>query len=169
MNRTYRRILALLTIAVLALAFTLLAASGDRAAVRAGSARALFQVSPLESPEVTPTDTVEPLNAGFPTLEPPTAVPLLPTVGPTATPKGFLPAPTIVNPNDLQSLPLAQPAVSGGGAPIEPTATPAAAPRDPLLRATVALLNYVWLLCGGILLIGGATAIFLLWRRDQRS
>jgi hypothetical protein len=83
--------------------------------------------------------------------------------------RGFLPAPTIVNPNDIQSLPLAQPAVSAGGAAPEPAPTPASTTADPSVRAVVALLNYLWLLCGGALLIGGAVAMILLWRRSQHT
>jgi len=78
-----------------------------------------------------------------------------------------LPAPTIVNPNDLDSLPLAQPAITNPGSAPEPTpATPAN--DDPGLRAGLALINLIWLMCGGSLLIGGAVAILLLLRRSGR-
>jgi hypothetical protein len=31
------------------------------------------------------------------------------------------------------------------------------------------MLNVLWLVCGGVLLIGGAVAIILLWRRDRQT
>jgi len=80
---------------------------------------------------------------------------------------GFLPAPTIVNPNDLDSLPLAQPAISNPGSAPESTPT-AVANDDPGLRAGLALINLIWLVCGGSLLIGGAVAILVLLRRSGR-
>lgn len=167
MNRTLRRILALLPVAVLALILTLLLSRGE-------PARAMLQDSPPGSPVETPLATFTPVNPvesptpGFPALEPPTSVPLPEQPGASPTPKGFLPAPTIVNPDDVKSLPLAQPAVSNSGPGVEPTSTPAPA-RSAGLRAAVEFLNYLWLLCGGALLIGGAVAIILLWRRGQRS
>jgi hypothetical protein len=148
----------------------------------------MLQASPLDSPlqpVATPTlpapavqpvatltlpvPSVPPSQLVVPTLAPPTSVPLPATVGPTPTVLGFLPAPTIVNPNDLQSLPIAQPPVSAPAQGVEPTPTASRATgADPGLRATVRLLNYLWLLCGGALLIGGAVAILLLWRRSQQ-
>jgi hypothetical protein len=137
----------------------------------------MLQASPLESPvEPLPTlsfpspDIGRPPSDQFPTLEPPTSVPLPATVGPTPTVLGFLPAPTIVNPNDLKSLPLARPPSSGGsdqGADPLPNPTPQAA--NATVRAAVVLLNYLWLMCSGLLLIGGAVAIILLWRRGQQA
>lgn len=163
LNGKPRFALALLLVAALALILTFALSSGE-------PARAMFQDSPLESPTpdffetLTPAVIEEP-----PTLEPPTAVPLLPTIGPTATPKGFLPAPTIVNPDDLGSLQLAQPQVSGGGAAFEPTPTPRTPAANSGVRTFVALLNTLWLLCGGLLLIGGVAASLYIWRRSQRS
>jgi hypothetical protein len=175
LNCRPRRILALLPVAVLALTLTLLFSGGE-------SVRALFQVSTLATPTPSvptpsvPTpalatpEVVEPTVEIIPSLEPPTSVPLPPAAGPTPTPSGFLPAPTIVNPNDVQSLPLAQPPTSSAGSSAVPTSIPTRAPAgNPTLRAAVELLNYLWLFCGGALLIGGAVAIFLLWRRSQHT
>ncbi len=138
----------------------------------------MLQTSPLATPELpVPIVTLEvttlpPAQDIVPTLAPPTSVPLPPAPAPTATAgvPGFLPAPTIVNPNDIQSLPLAQPPVSGSDGDSEPLPTPTRpAGANSTVRAAVALLNYLWLLCGGMLLVGGAVAIILLWRRDRRS
>ncbi len=159
--------MALLPVAVLALILTLLLSGGE-------GARAMFQDSPISTPTpLVPTlpppgvdlPTVEPII----TLEPPTAVPLPPTEGPTPTPRGFLPAPTIVNPDELRTLPLAQPPASGGGGaePAPAMATPS--PTGTTARAAVALINYLWLLCGSVLLIGGAVAIILIWRRGRHA
>lgn len=38
-----------------------------------------------------------------------------------------------------------------------------------MVRAAVELLNYLWLLCGGLILVAGAVAILFLWRRNRRS
>ena len=169
MDNKLRRTLALLLVAVVALALTLLLSSGDQA-------RAMLQTSPLDSPIGQPPATqlpdpgVEPPTPGVATLAAPTSVPLPELVGPTPTARGFLPAPTIVNPNDLDSLPLARPPVSGAGESAEPTPAPAPAPRgNATVRAAVALINYLWLLCGGMLLVGGAVAIILLWRRGRQT
>ncbi|MGE5603239.1 MAG: hypothetical protein ACM30E_09325 [Nitrososphaerales archaeon] len=170
MNRRSPRILALLSVAVLALTLTLLFRGGE-------STRAMFQESALGTPTpatpefVEPTvELIEPTAAIVATLEPPTSVPLPPEAGATPTPRGFLPAPTIVNPNDLHSLPLARPPVSSAGSLGLPTSAPTRAPAGATtLRAAVELLNYLWLLCGSALLIGGAIAIFLIWRRSQRT
>lgn len=86
---------------------------------------------------------------------------------PTPTVAGFLPAPTIVNPNDLDSLPLAQPAITNPGIAPEPTPVNAAN-NDPGLQAGLTLINLVWLMCGGSLLIGGAVVIVILLRRSGR-
>jgi hypothetical protein len=169
LNSTPRRILALLPVTALALILTLLCLGGD-------SMRAMLQVSALPTPAPfistlelpTPEDGQPTLEV--PTLAPPTSVPLPAEAGPTPTPWGFLPAPTIVNPNDLKSLPIAQPPVSSAGSSIEPTGVSTRAPAgDPTVRAVVELINYLWLLCGGAIVVGGAVAIFILWRRSQRT
>jgi hypothetical protein len=149
------------------------------------AARPAFQDSPLQ-PSPTATATIAPLLTPdvaapttlpepqrplpfetFPPLEPPTSVPVPPSLGPTPTASGFLPAPTITNPDEVRSLPLAQPPMSGGGlAEPFPTPTPRP-PRNPALVATVAILNVLWLICGGALLIGGAAYIILLARRKS--
>ena len=134
-------------------------------------AHAMFQVSPVLTPGLTLTPTSdfgEPPSPVVATLAPPTSVPLPVQPIATATPKGFLPAPTIVNPNDLKSLPLAQPQVSGPGPNEDPARVPVPAANTGV-RAVVALLNYLWMLCGALLLIGGAVAILLVWRRGERS
>lgn len=165
--RPSRPFLGLVSVAVLTLILTLLFSGGE-------GARAMLQVSPVSSPTsdvptLPPPGTEEPGIEPVATLEPPTSVPLPPTTGPTPTPWGFLPAPTIVNPNDLKSLPLAQPAPSGGVDSPEPDVAPTPAPGQSTARAAVALLNYLWLLCGGALLIGGAVAIILIWRRGRST
>jgi hypothetical protein len=174
LNKRFRRALAFFPVVALALMLTLLYGGGDRA-------RAMLQTSLLQSPiepvatlTLPPPDIGQPPSQVFPTLEPPTEVPLPATVGPTPTALGFLPAPTIVNPNDLKSLPLAQPPASGssptiGDSPAGPASGPTPQDADSSLRAAVALLNYAWLVCGGLLLIGGAVAIILLWRRGQQA
>jgi hypothetical protein len=169
-----RRALALVLIAVVALALTLLLSRGDLA-------RAMIQASPVQSPIERPTPIPTPTvfetpprgpatPAGLiPTMAPPTSVPMPAPAGPTPTVRGFLPAPTIVNPDEIKSLPLAQPHVSGAGEDDEPTPAPAPTPAgNTMARAAVTLLNYLWLLCGSLLLIGGAGAIYYLWRRDRR-
>jgi len=177
LNRIPRRTLALLPAAVLILTLALLFWGG-------GGARAMFQVSPLStpiSPLSTPTPPLpatpapggvaSPTVEAVPSLEPPTSVPLPSTVGPTATVEGFLPAPTIVDPNDLKSLPLAQPPVSGsGGEPDEPApATPTPVPSRSVVQTVVAVINSLWLLCAALLVVGGAVAIYLIWRRGQQT
>ena len=170
MNKRFYRVLELLPAAALALVLMLFFSSGDKA-------RAMLQTSPFESPigplatlTLPPPDIGRPPDEVFPTLEPPTAVPLPSTVGPTPTALGFLPAPTIVNPDDLKSLPLARPPASGSGQEAEPEPSrPTPQPADTTVRAAVTLLNYLWLVCGGVLLVGGAVAIILLWRRGQQA
>jgi len=138
-------------------------------------ARTTFQSSPVLPTPVTPAPFDPALTPPPPGLtaqpfaspEPPTSAPEPPYGGPTPTVTGFLPAPTIVNPNDLGSLPLAQPAITNLESAPEPT-PPTPANDDPSLRAGLALINLVWLICGGSLLIGGAVAILLLLRRSGR-
>jgi hypothetical protein len=163
LNSIARRILALLPVAALALILTLLFGGGD-------NARAMLQVSTLSTPtpfvsppELPTPEPGQPTIEAVPSLEPPTPVPLPAEVGSTPTPRGFLPAPTIVNPNDVKSLPLAQPPVSGAGSSTQPTSVPTRTPDE-----TVELLNYFWLICGGVIVIGGLVVMFLLWRHTRR-
>lgn len=130
-------------------------------------------ITPLLTTEIgAPTDFPEPGRPEpvetFAPLEPPTSVPLPTAALPTPTVSGFLPAPTITNPEEVQSLPLAQPAVSGGGDEPFPTPTPRPA-RNPALVASVAILNVLWLICGGALVIGGVIYIVVLARRKSDS
>jgi hypothetical protein len=154
----------------------------------ASAARPAAQDSPL-LPTATPTSTMTPLSTAdvalpttsvepgaplpvetFPPLAPPTSVPLPTAALPTPTVSGFLPAPTITNPDEVQSLPLAQPPVSGGGGLDEPFPTPTPRPpRNPVVVAGVAFLNALWLLCGSALLIGGIAYIIVLARRKSDS
>jgi hypothetical protein len=169
LNKSLQRALACLPAVAFALVLALLLGSGD-------PARAMLQASPLQSPiEPLPTlsfpspDIGRPPSDQFPTLAPPTSVPLPATVGPTPTALGFLPAPTIVNPNDLQSLPLARPPSYLGGQEPEPLPDPTPQPANTIVRAAVRLLNYLWLACGSLLLLGGAVAIIVLWRRGHKA
>lgn len=170
----------LLVVALVATALTLLLSG-------VSAARPASQDSPL-LPTATPTGTITPgltPELGEPTvfpeperpepvetfapLEPPTSVPLPTAALPTPTVSGFLPAPTITNPEEIQSLPLAQPVVSGGGSD-EPFPTPTPRPaRNPALVASVAILNVLWLICGGALVIGGVIYIVMLARRKSDS
>ncbi len=157
MNRK-SRVLALFTVAALTL-ILMLALSGGPVA------RATFQDSPLDTP--APTTSGQP-EIQPPTTPPTTSVSLTPAVGPTPTVRGFLPAPTIVNPNDLKSLPVAQPPVSVGDSEPEPdVAQPTPPPSSLAVQLAVQLVNYFWLLCIGALLIAAVVAVFLIWRRDR--
>jgi hypothetical protein len=171
----------LIVVALLAATLTLLL-SGTSVAKPA------FQDSPL-LPTDTPTATITPLQTAavapptrfpepqqplpvetFAPLEPPTSVPLPTAALPTPTVSGFLPAPTITNPEEVRSLPLAQPPVSGGGGFDEPFPTPTPQPpRNPALVAAVALLNGLWLICGAALVIGGIAVVVALVRRKSDS
>jgi hypothetical protein len=151
----------------------------------ASAARPAIQDSPLQPP-LTATETVTPFalpDIGaptllpepqrplpfetFPPLEAPTSVPVPPVAGPTPTVSGFLPAPTITNPDEVRSLPLARPPIAGGGID-EPFSTPTPRPpRNPALVASVAILNVLWLICGSALLLGGIAYIILLARRKS--
>ena len=169
LNTRFRRALAFLPVVAFALMLTLLYGSGNRA--RAAVQTSLLQspIEPVASLTLPPPDIGQPPPETFPTLEAPTEVPLPAAVGPTPTVVGFLAAPTIVNPNDLKSLPLAQPVISGSGSAPDPALRPTPQAANSSVRAAVALLNFAWLVCGGLLLIGGAVAIILLWRRGQQA
>ncbi len=175
--RNFRRLFSLLLVVAFAAAALTLLLSG------ASAARPAAQDSPL-LPTATPTATVTPFGtadvglpttspepgATFPPLDAPTSVPLPTAALPTPTVSGFLPAPTITNPDEIQSLPLAQPPVSGGGGLNEPFPTPTPRPpRNPVVVAGVAFLNALWLLCGSALLIGGIAYIIVLARRKSDS
>jgi hypothetical protein len=187
-----------LLIAVIALAVALtFAASGG------ALARSTFQssiVSPLKAtatllatPTFTPTDVGDISQTPFALETPPPPIPgaeaspTLPGVSSvtatapdasnvTPTVSGFLPPPTLVNPNALvpgQLTPLApenRPLV-GPAAPPEPTPTaapPAAPGAAQLIDDGVMALSYLWLCCGALLLAGVGLAVVWLWRRSKR-
>lgn len=177
MRNQVRSALLICAVVVLAGTLTLALASGAVAQpapqasplvstpVRSPAAPVAPVATPIAPPPAPPTLEAPLLEA--PLLEAPTSVPLPVQIIATPTVAGFLPAPTIVNPDDIKQLPLAQPNVSGGGSEPEPAATPVAQ-EDRGLRAAVAFLNTLWYFCGAALLIGGAVAIFLLSRRNKR-
>ncbi len=160
---------ALLICAVIVLAGTLTLALASGAVAQPAPQASPLVSTPVRSPAAPPPapPTLEAPLLEAPLLEAPTSVPLPVQIIATPTVAGFLPAPTIVNPDDIKQLPLAQPNVSGGGSEPEPAATPVAQ-EDRGLRAAVAFLNTLWYFCGAALLIGGAVAIFLLSRRNKR-
>ncbi len=178
--RTQTRSFSLLIVVAIVAAALTLFFSG------ATAARPSAQDSPL-LPTATPTATITPFappDIGapttfpeperplpvetFPPLDAPTSVPLPTAALPTPTVSGFLPAPTITNPEEVRSLPLAQPPVSGGADEGFPTPTPRP-PRNPVVAASVAILNVLWLICGGALVIGGVIYIIVLARRNSDS
>jgi hypothetical protein len=174
-----RSLSLLLAVALLATALTL-ALSATGAPLQAS------QTSPLQPSSTVPAtaatlptaDVAAPTGlpgnpppvATFPPLDAPTSVPLPAAGAPSPTASGFLPAPTITNPDEVKSLPLARPAISGGGGDEDPlpTATPGRA-ANPALAASVAILNVLWLICGSALLIGGVVFIIVLARRQSDS
>jgi hypothetical protein len=99
--------------------------------------------------------------------------------GPSPTPPGFLPPPTLTSPGT----PVSAGATSQppGELPLRaaPTATPARDESQPQtdLAATVAglidqgvlALGYLWLCCGVVALIGIAGALFWFFRRSRRG
>jgi hypothetical protein len=159
---------ALLICAVVMLAGTLTLALASGAVAQPAPQTSPLVSTPVRSPvaPVAPAATPIAPPPAPPTLEAPTSVPLPVQIVATPTVAGFLPAPTIVNPDDIKELPLAQPNVSDGGSEPERAATPAPQ-EDRGLRAAVAFLNTLWYFCGAALLIGGAVAIFLLSRRNK--
>lgn len=164
---TRLRSIALL-IVVLLIAVTLTVAMSD-----AILARSTFQSSPL-----LPTDTpvvVQPSpTAVTDGLPEPTKAPEPTSFVPVATPVGFLPAPTLTNPDAL--LPLnatAQPPLIGpAAAPAEPTSEPDAASGAPgvaeLIDNGIIALSYVWLCCGALLVALSALVVVWLARRSSR-
>jgi hypothetical protein len=170
--------LLLMAVALIAALLTLLLT--DATAARPSSQTSPVQptlppppvISPLPTAEVAePTSFPEPERPlpveTFPALEAPTSVPLPAPALPSPTVSGFLPAPTITNPDEVRSLPLAQPPGARSG-PEEPMPTPTPRPpRNPVLAASVAILNALWLICGAGLLIGGVVYIVVLARRNS--
>jgi hypothetical protein len=171
----------LLVLAVITLAMALsLALSGG------AWARATFQSSPL-----LPTDTPDPALpiAPDPFLTPsPTApvfqpeplpvvtIEVAPAPTPTASGPGFLPAPTLTNPNDFLpgsgQLPPVNPPLMGAAAPpaeVEPTPAPEPPGVAELIDSAVMVFGYAWICCGGVVL-GGVALIFvgLVRRSAQR-
>jgi hypothetical protein len=176
-------------IAVIALAIALtFAASGG------SLARSTFQSSPVASPEDTATvpaiPTFTPTAPGIIAQTPlvPEITPTIPLVveatptapgtgNPMPTVSGFLPPPTLVNPNALvpgQPTPLAsynRPLFGPTAPPPEPTATqalPVAPGAAQLIDSGVLALSYLWLCCGVLLLAAVGLAVLWLWRRSKR-
>ena len=174
----------LITVIALAVALTFTASGG-------ALARSTFQSSILPTLESTATFTPEPI---FTPVDSPTVPPVIPVASPpatfvveatptqvvvievTPTISGFLPPPTLVNPNALvpsRLTPLAPEnrPLAGPAAPPEPTPTqaPAVAPgAAQLIDSGVVALSYLWLCCGALLLIVVGLAVLWLWRRSKR-
>ena len=114
----------------------------------------------------TETATEAPVEGASPPLAaPPTGVP------------GFLPTPTLVNPNDLtQGRPaLTQPGAAplvGPAVPLPEATAPSAAPPVPgaaqLIDNAVVALSYLWLCCGFLFILALALIIVWLARRSRR-
>lgn len=139
---------------VLAVAAALTAIASGRVTARGAS-----QISPL--------DTTSPL------VPSPTA---MPTETPVATPTpeaptvpGFLPAPTLTNPDDLRNNP---PVIywTPSASPM-PTAEPSPTPLTlaGIVRSGIITLSYLWLCLGVVLMIGVGIAAIWLVRRAARS
>lgn len=187
MDKRAQTILSLL--AVLALATALTAAVSGRVV-----ARSTFQSPPpsdaqspltptLATPPLVPTVTLPasvmtpapltPLNPGeTPPPGPPMPEPVVPalTAAAPAVP-GFLPAPTLTDPEALRRNPPAIYQPARPQAPVEPTAEPAPTPVTlaGLLREGIVALSYLWLCLGLLLLAGVAAAIVWLTRRTLRQ
>jgi hypothetical protein len=179
-----QNLLILIIVIALAVALTFAASGG-------ALARSTFQSSIVPPPDSTATTTPEQI---FTPVASPTVPPVIPEASPSATfvveatptqivvievtptVSGFLPPPTLVNPNALvpgRLTPLApenRPLV-GPAAPPEPTPT-AAAPAAPgaaqLIDSGVVALSYLWLCCGALLLVAVGLAVLWLWRRSKR-
>ena len=174
----------LITVIALAVALTFAASGG-------ALARSTFQSSIVPPPDSTATATPEPV---FTPVDSPTVPPVIPEASPSATfvveatptqvvvievtptVSGFLPPPTLVNPNALvpgRLTPLApenRPLV-GPAAPPEPTPTeapPVAPGAAQLIDSGVVALSYLWLCCGALLLAVVGLAVLWLWRRSKR-
>ncbi len=184
----------LITVIALAVALTFAASGG-------ALARSTFQSSIVPPPDSTATATPEPIftPSDFPTVPPVTqeatppptfiveatppatfiveATPTqLDVIEVTPTVSGFLPPPTLVNPNALvpgRLTPLApenRPLVGPAAAP-EPTPTeapPVAPGAAQLIDSGVVALSYLWLCCGALLLAVVGLAVLWLWRRSKR-
>lgn len=140
-----------------------------------------FGLVPTIPPPVVPTATLfvtpEPLPefdlTPTPTLELPTDEPPIAAAAPAGV-SGFLPAPTLVSPEDVLGRPLPgqgnAPLTGPAVAAIEPTAepdTPAPGVAE-LIDSGIVALSYVWICCGGLLLLGVAAAAYFLARRNRR-
>lgn len=181
-NRPLR--LALLLTLILAVAFTLSIAQG-------AGAGSLFQSSPLQ-PGATPSPTEPPkVSQPDPTQGPEPPL-LLPTETPAQAPSeepgasqaptpenvptvaGFLPAPTLTNPDELRNgsaLPAAGAPLTGAAAPVEePAPTPEPDPPDAalLIDSIMVAFGYAWLCCGAGLLALAAVVFVWLMRRSAR-
>ena len=190
----------LITVIALAVALTFAASGGALARSTFQSSilptpesTATFTPEPIFTPVVgdfatatpfNPTALPSPTSVEEPTPAQPTVVETAPTVVETAptvvetapNASGFLPPPTLVNPNALalgQLTPLApdnRPLV-GPAVPPEPTPTktsPVAPGAAELIDSGVIALSYLWLCCGELLLVvAGLTALWL-WRRSKR-
>jgi hypothetical protein len=174
----------LITVIALAVALTFAASGG-------ALARTMFQSSIEPPPGSTATFTPEPVftpGAGdfrtitpfIPEASPTFGVELTPTqpvvVEATPTVSGFLPPPTLVNPNApvpgrLTPLAPENRPLAGPAAPPEPTPTeapPVAPGAAQLIDSGVVALSYLWLCCGALLLVLVGLAVFWLWRRSKR-
>jgi len=165
--------------AALLLTVTILAAALALTTSRGAGADALFQSSPLlptDTPEVfipaplPPEETPAPILPEAPVSEPEST---LPETAPEVP--GFLPAPTLTNPDDL--LPGgaltqgSQPPLSGAAAPVdeaEPTPSPEPAGAAQMIDSAVMLLGYAWLCCGAALLALAVVAFVWIMRRSAR-
>lgn len=156
-------------LAVLALAAVVTTAVSGRV-----TARAMFQVSPPDTqsplwPTMTlPAETpIATLPAEAPTVVPPQDTPQPDAASDGPVVPGFLPAPTLTNPDELRSNP---PVVyRPTSAPPEPTPEPAPTPMTlaGLIREGIVALSYLWLCIGVALLIGLGAAVVWLVRRTQ--
>jgi len=163
--------------AALLLTVTILAAALALTTSRGAGADALFQSSPLlptDTPEVFIPAPLPPEETPAPILpEAPVSEPEQPPPAPEVP--GFLPAPTLTNPDDLLSGgALSQggpPPLSGAAAPVdeaEPTPGPEPAGAAQLIDSAVMLLGYAWLCCGAALLALAVVAFVWIMRRSAR-
>lgn len=168
-NRPLRFAL-LLTVVILAVALALTTARG-------AGAGSLFQSSPPLPPE-EPTKVAEPTQL-LPEEIPPEVPIIEPGAFPTNTPEsapvapGFLPAPTLTNPDDLAAggalSQSGQAPLSGAAAPVaepEPTAEPDPPGAAALIDSIIIAFGYVWLICGAGLLVLAALVFVWLMRRS---
>ncbi len=165
--------------AALLLTVTILAAALALTTSRGAGADALFQSSPLlptDTPDtfmpapLPPEETPVPILPEAPVSEP---EPVLPETAPGVP--GFLPAPTLTNPDDLLSGGAlsqgGQPPLSGAAAPVdeaEPTPIPEPAGAAQMIDSAVMLFGYAWLCCGAALLALAVVAFVWIMRRSAR-